>query len=173
MTSETLFKNKYYKVILNNGILRLYCLKPGAAIIPITEDRKIILLDIKRDALNTNEIEIIRGFSENGESPEETAKRELFEETGYSCRTLISLGYIYPDSGLIMNKVELFLGIDSYKVQEMIGYDEGISKLLFRSFDEVYQMALNGTINDSFTICSLFRAMGYIDFIRERNVNKK
>lgn len=165
MGIKTLFENKYYRVFLNNDILRLHCLKPGAAVIPITEDKKIILLDIKRDTLNANTIEIVRGFSEDGESPEQTAKRELLEETGYSCERLISLGYVYPDTGLIINKVKLFLGINAYKESDKISYDEGISKLLFKNIEEVYQMAFNGIINDSFTICSLFRAMNYIDFI--------
>lgn len=50
------------------------------------------------------------GFIEPGESPEQTALRELKEETALACHraALQSLGVYYPDAGLIEGKVALF-----------------------------------------------------------------
>ena len=51
------------------------------------------------------------GFVEFGESPAESAARELYEETGFmaSPSSLTSLGSFLPDAGLIDGRVALFL----------------------------------------------------------------
>ena len=56
---------------------------PGAvAIIAITADKKMVLVEQYRKALERSIIEIPAGKLEPGEAPEVTARRELEEETG-------------------------------------------------------------------------------------------
>ena len=58
---------------------------PGAvAVIAITEDKKIILVEQYRKPLERSIIEIPAGKIEPNEAPEITALRELEEETGYT-----------------------------------------------------------------------------------------
>ena len=54
----------------------------GVMIIPITNDKEIILLKQFRPAINDYIYELPAGLIDPGETMEEAAKRELFEETG-------------------------------------------------------------------------------------------
>lgn len=58
----------------------------GVMIIPITEDDEIVLLKQYRPAIGDYLYELPAGIVDPGESIEEAARRELFEETGLSCK---------------------------------------------------------------------------------------
>jgi len=62
----------------------------GVAIIPV-QNNKVILLEHYRYAELSTSIEIPQGFGSFGSTPEEDAKRELFEETGFHVTTLSPL----------------------------------------------------------------------------------
>src|SRR5690625_2631849 len=55
----------------------------AAAVIPITNDNKIIFVRQYRKAIEKMLIEIPAGLIDEGENPEEAAVRELEEETGH------------------------------------------------------------------------------------------
>ena len=60
---------------------------------------KIILEKQYRHAFGSYELEIPGGAVEHGEDPEQTAVRELAEETGYRVNNIEKLGYYYPTPG--------------------------------------------------------------------------
>lgn len=85
----------------------------GAAALPIIVEngkKKIVLQLAFRHATNSWEMEMPRGGSKPNETPSDTAKREILEETGYETDRLISLGVITPDSGLTASIVPIFTG---------------------------------------------------------------
>ncbi|QLH37630.1 MAG: NUDIX domain-containing protein [Parachlamydiaceae bacterium] len=64
-----------------------------------------------RHATGSLEIEIARGASKSGENnPEDTARRELAEETGFKAGKIKQLGNIAVDTGLTASIVPIFLG---------------------------------------------------------------
>src|SRR5690625_1690558 len=71
----------------------------AAAIIPVTQDHKIIFVRQYRKAVEKMLIEIPAGLIDEGEKPEETAIRELEEETGYTTDNLIFVTSFYPTPG--------------------------------------------------------------------------
>lgn len=48
------------------------------------------------------------GYMDGGELPEETAARELFEETGYVANQIRALGQAYPYPGISRQKIHYF-----------------------------------------------------------------
>lgn len=52
------------------------------------------------------------------ETPEECAKRELLEETGYECSSLSFIGEAFPFPGIAAQKILYFYGEGAKKVQE-------------------------------------------------------
>lgn len=71
---------------------------------PVTSDLRAILIRQYRPALDEYVIELPAGLMEPGESPEETCRRELIEETGYApgnirplSRGVISTGILAED----------------------------------------------------------------------------
>lgn len=58
----------------------------GVMIIPLTENDEIVLLKQYRPAIGDYLYELPAGIVDPGESIEEAARRELFEETGLKCK---------------------------------------------------------------------------------------
>jgi ADP-ribose pyrophosphatase len=58
--------------------------KEAVVILAVTEDDRIVLVEQFRQPVQARVIELPAGLIENA-GPEETAKRELEEETGYAC----------------------------------------------------------------------------------------
>ena len=95
LSSEKLFSGKVIslqvdEVELPNGkkASREIIRHPGAvAIIAITDENKIVMVEQYRKALERNIVEIPAGKLEKGEEPAVCARRELEEETGYACQS--------------------------------------------------------------------------------------
>ncbi|RFB17058.1 NUDIX hydrolase [Bacillus sp. HNG] len=98
---------------------------PGAvAILAITNDRKLVMVQQYRKALEKVIVEIPAGKLEKGEAPEVTAKRELEEETGYDCETLTPLISFYTSPGFADELVHLFIAKGLKKMENPAGLDE-------------------------------------------------
>src|SRR3954469_9522828 len=62
---------------------------PGAvAIIALTDENKVVMVEQYRKALERTIVEIPAGKLEKGEDPKYCARRELEEETGYESNSL-------------------------------------------------------------------------------------
>jgi len=81
--------------------------RDAVGILPI-EKEKVYLIKQYRFPVEDWLIEIPAGKIEN-ESPEEAARRELFEETGFIAKDLRFLGCFYLSPGNLNEKIYLFL----------------------------------------------------------------
>ena len=55
-------------------------------------------------------LEIPGGLLEAGDSPQEAAHHELFEETGYQEAEMLPLDYVYPDPAFLNNRIPSWPG---------------------------------------------------------------
>ncbi|HEY2419927.1 MAG TPA: NUDIX hydrolase [Neobacillus sp.] len=98
---------------------------PGAvAIIAITDDNKIVMVEQYRKALERTIVEIPAGKLEKGEEPSFCAKRELEEETGYECKSLELLTSFYTSPGFADEIVHVFLAKGLTKKENAASLDE-------------------------------------------------
>ena len=112
---ETLWKGKYLETVLitykdKNGKIRNWeavnriNTTDVVVIIPITQNREILLIRQFRPALDSYAIEFPAGLVEPAEGLLESAKRELIEETGYESENLILLSEGVISTGVNMEK---------------------------------------------------------------------
>lgn len=158
-----------------NGKLFRYCnvrypQRAGGAAIVILHigDRRIFLLEHHyRPFIRQTQIECPRGFAGiTDKNAVETIVRELEEECGIQIyewhSSISSLGYMYPDTGLTNNKVQLFQ-VDVYlsngtNIQFQSHDDEElIEGFHFISESEFREQIKNGMITDSFSIVLFYR----------------
>lgn len=93
---------------------------PGAvAIIAVTDEGKIVMVEQFRKALERNIVEIPAGKLEKGEEPLASAARELEEETGYVCETLELVTSFYTSPGFADEIVYVYeaRGLSKKKIQ--------------------------------------------------------
>src|SRR5919198_4493458 len=87
---------------------------PGAAaVIPVASDGRVILVRQTRHTVGLRLLEVPAGkLDRGGEEPADCAPRELVEETGYRCRSLIKLGTMLSSPGFSDERIHLFLATD-------------------------------------------------------------
>ena len=84
----------------------------SVAIVPLIDRRRVVLLRQWRPAINDWLIEVPAGRIEEGEHPEEAARRELEEEAGYRANTLIRIGSLCVSPGYSDEIIHIYLATD-------------------------------------------------------------
>lgn len=101
-------------------------------VIGLTDQRKIPLVYQYKNGVKDLIWELPAGFVEENESPLESAKRELLEETGFSAQEYIDLGIFAPNPSLSENRNYIFLGKSAKKISEQkLDQNEEIEVKLF------------------------------------------
>lgn len=75
------------------------------AVLAVTESDDVLLVRQFRAAVEAETIELPSGHVDAGEKPEQAARRELVEETGYEAGELHFLGVLKPDVGRLENRL--------------------------------------------------------------------
>lgn len=149
------------RLTLSNGIQTEMDIinHPGAAaIVAVTADRRVLMLQQYRHAVTKTLWEIPAGTLENGEDPLACAQRELVEETGYSAGRWTAIGVTTPVPGYSNERIHLFLAQDLNEAEQDLDADE-IIKVEKVAFDRVISMITQGDIEDSKTIAAVFLAI--------------
>ena len=127
----------------------------GAAVLPVI-DTKILLLRHERHATRDKHWEIPRGFAAGGETPVETARREIVEEIGIPEPEIIDIGSVHPDPGASNVHKRLYFarltGVGNVET------NEGIGELITVTVDEFDAMLRADEITDSFTLAAVLQA---------------
>jgi ADP-ribose pyrophosphatase len=82
---------------------------PGSvAILPLVDDEHVCLIRSRRLTVGETLIEVPAGTREPNETPLETARRELAEETGYRAGQFDELISFYPSPGITNERMWIF-----------------------------------------------------------------
>lgn len=146
---------KVDKVTLPNGEtgMREIVNHPGAvAVIAIMDDGKFLVVEQYRKALERSIIEIPAGKLEPGEQPEVTARRELEEETGYTCGELTYIQTFATSPGFADEVIHLYVARNLTLLEEAAPLDEDeFVELMAVTIEEAEQMMADGRIYDAKT----------------------
>ena len=127
---------------------------PGAvAILAITDDKKVVMVEQYRKALERTIVEIPAGKLEKGEEPALCARRELEEETGYECESLELLTSFYTSPGFADEIVHVYLATGLTKKENSAALDEDeFVNLEELTLEEAQQYVQEQKIYDAKTI---------------------
>ena len=132
---------------------------PGAsAVLPFLDDAAdplVLLIRQFRHAADGSIWEIPAGRLDPGESPEECARRELREETGYSAREYRPLTTIFTTPGFTDERIHLFSAHALTPGQHAREHDEFVELHEVR-WSAVLAMAARGEIQDAKTLTALW-----------------
>jgi len=126
-------------------------------VIAVTEDDHFVFIRQYRHALGCTCYEIVAGVMEQDEQPEDAAKRELLEETGYTGGSWQELMQISANPSTMTNITHCFVAEGVKKTSEQhLDITEDIDVHLF-SREEVLQMLQNGELKQALMIAPLWQ----------------
>lgn len=126
----------------------------GAAVIPVTDEGKIIMVRQWRNALDRYTLEIPAGALEHGESGLSCVSRELEEETGYRSEHFEWLVSTNSWVAFTNELVEVFVARDLIPSVQKFDEEESI-ELEEYTIDELKEKIFKGEITDSKTVAGL------------------
>jgi ADP-ribose pyrophosphatase len=126
----------------------------GAAVLPLLDDGRVVLLRQFRPAAGGMVLEIPAGRLEPGEAPESCVRRELVEEAGYRAGAVEKLGEMLTAVGFCDEVIHLFSARGLVEVPRAPEADEYIEVLHLRLGDALQAVA-DGIIRDGKTQLAL------------------
>jgi len=135
---------------------------PGSAtIVPLIDGHRVCLIRNFRIAVNDWLIELPAGTREEGEPVEETARRELEEETGYRPEKIESIHEFWMSPGILNERMHLFVARGLIPTRQDLDAGEQIEPLIV-PWGEALELADSGQIRDAKTIVGLLHCDRWI-----------
>jgi ADP-ribose pyrophosphatase len=126
----------------------------SVAILPLVERDRVCLIQSRRLTVHKTLLEIPAGTREPNETPLETARRELAEETGYRAERMEQLAVFYPSPGISDERMWIFVAHGLTPGDHAREANEEIENLVVSWLDAM-EMLERGEIEDSKTIIAL------------------
>lgn len=162
MTEIGRYKGKFLEMtteeiaLPNGGRATLDLIRhPGAAaVVPILDDGRVVLIRQYRHAAGGTIYEVPAGKLEPGEPPEVCAGRELEEETGYRTDRIHRLGEILTTPGFTDEKIHLFAAFELREVPQALEADE-IIELAPMLLSDALDLVWSGGLTDAKSVVGL------------------
>lgn len=129
--------------------------KGAAAVVPVCDDGKILMVRQYRNALERYTLEIPAGALDAADEPGiACAARELEEETGYRCDNLEWLINLRTTVAFCNEKIQVFVARNLIPSNQHLDEDEFIDLKAY-SLKELKEKIFSGEIEDAKTVSSL------------------
>ena len=127
------------------------------SVVALTSQREIIMVQQYRPAIEQHTLELPAGHVEPDLTPEESARRELQEETGFTTAQLTLLGTTFSDTGRHENKMWCYLAQTVIPPTAEWQPEDGIEVTLV-PIDQLPTMLSDGSFNHALHIAALMLA---------------
>lgn len=129
--------------------------KGAAAVVPVTDEGKLIMVRQYRNALDRFTLEIPAGGLNGADEPTIVcAARELEEETGYSSEDLELLITVRTTIAFCNEKIDIYVAKNLKPSHQHLDEGEFVEVEAY-TIDELVEMVYNGTIEDAKTVSAI------------------
>jgi len=110
LRAETVYATQWFDLVaktMRPGEAPYYSLRLSdyVGVFALTDEGRVLAVRQYRPAIEQFSIEFPAGLVDPGESPAETARRELLEETGYAAESVELIGEMSTDAGRLSNRL--------------------------------------------------------------------
>jgi ADP-ribose pyrophosphatase len=126
----------------------------AVALVPMVDDDHVCLVRNRRYAIGKTLLEVPAGTIDPGETPDQTAARELVEETGYRAGRIRPIREWYVSPGVFTERMYLFLCEDLEPGPTDHQADEQLETVIV-SWEEALAMVDDGRIEDAKSMLAL------------------
>jgi ADP-ribose pyrophosphatase len=160
MQSELLFENRWIelyedKVKIRTGKTRHYTWYKSpdvAVIVPFLGKDTLVMIRQYRHPLRKVLLEFPAGHIENSENPENTARRELLEETGYRASEIEEVYAYHPSVSISKQFVHVFRARSLIKGEYKHDSMEDIREIDFVAIEDLKQMIAERKVESAGTL---------------------
>ena len=136
-------------------------MKSGASVLALDSNDEVVLSREFKYAVERETLEVFSGGIETGESPLETARRELREEGGFAAAEWVDLGVIDPFTTAIRSPNYLFMALQLTQVERQLDAGEMLETLRM-PFSEAVRMVLASEITHGASCTLILKAELYL-----------
>ncbi|MBD5197541.1 MAG: NUDIX hydrolase [Bacteroidales bacterium] len=126
-------------------------------VIAITKDGEMVMIRQYRHGIGRSDYELCAGVIEQGENPEEAARRELLEETGFGGGEWTQFARLAPNPSSQTNWAYSYLavGVEKIDTQHLDGAEDLSVHLMSKS--QVLQLLRDGEIIQALMVAPLWK----------------
>jgi len=131
--------------------------------IPLTPRNEVVLIRQYRHGIRESTLEIPGGIVEESDSPEDAARRELIEETGYKASEMQLLGSVHPNPAFLTNRCYTFVAKGASRVKEQEQDEKEDIEVLVRPLKQIPDLIRDGEITHALVLAAFYRF--YMEFL--------
>jgi ADP-ribose pyrophosphatase len=126
-------------------------------VIPITPSGEVVMVRQYRHGTRDVTLEIPGGLVEDNDTPEEAARRELYEETGYRAASMTPLGYVHPNPAIQNNRCYTFLAHDVFQAGSQEQDDKEDIQVVTHLLADIQRLIREGHITHGLVVVAFYR----------------
>ena len=162
ISTEVAFATPWFQMLaktMKDGEAPYYSLRlpDYVSVVAMTEDGRVLIVRQYRPAVEHHTLELPSGLVDPGETPQETARRELLEETGYAAGEVELISGMETDVGRLGNRIFTCMARGVRRVDGQVP-EEGIEVLTW-SLDELSAAIADGRFDHALHVAVVLIAM--------------